>query len=74
MALKMFGDHPRRTLTTHEPNKHHSTIKEFECKYFNCRNLGKSQRETFPQVKKALQTFTDNRLSLYAVIIKTNNE
>ena len=74
MALKMLGDHPRRTLTTHEPNKHRSTIKEFEGKYFNCRNFGKSGRESFLQAKKTLRNFTDNRVSLYAVIIKINNE
>ena len=74
IALKMLGDHPRRTLTTHEPNKHRSTIKEFEGKYFNCRNFGKSGRESFLPAKKTLRNFADNRVSLYAVIIKINNE
>ena len=56
MALKTLGDHPRRTLTTHdESNKHHSTVKEYKGKYFTCRSFGKSRRESFLQAKKILK-------------------
>ena len=75
MALKTLGDHPRRTLTTHdESNKHRSTVKEYKGKYFTCRSFRKSRRESFLQAKKNSQNFTDNSLSLCTVIIKINNE
>ena len=74
MASKTLGDHPRRTTKHDESNKHRSAIKEYEGKCFTCRNFRKSERESFLQAKKTSQNFTDNRLSLCAVMIKINDE
>ena len=57
-----------------ESNKHCSTIKVYKGKYFTCRSFWKKGRESFLRAKKTVQNFTDNRLSLCAVIIKINNE
>ena len=74
MASKTLGDHPRRTTKYDESNKHRSAIKEYEGKCFTCRSFRKSERESFLRAKKTSQNFTDNRLSLCAVMVKINDE